>query len=337
MEEEGRDLTPDERVLRLAADQRMLVSRRQARNAGLSARQIKRRVTTGRWLRVHPEVFAVDGRAPRTWHARVMAAVLVVPDGVASHRTALYLHGVRCLRKTGVIEVSAPRGCATALAGIRVRSRRHLPAEDRAVVDGIPCTTAERALIDVAGELEHRTRLAVLEEALYSRSADRRRFVRRARACSRGRPGVRTLAETADDRGAARFRSWLEAEASQRWQEAGLVEPSWNVDVYDRAGRIGEVDAVFPGGVVVVELDGLRFHSSPAQRRQDKARDRRLVLSGRVVLRFDWKDVVERPQLVIDQIGEALEVTAGRPAMPVGPLTSGREPVEPLPAGRVSR
>jgi hypothetical protein len=322
-EEAGRDLTPDERVLRVAADQRMLVSRRQVRDAGLSARQIKRRVTTGGWLRVHRDVFAVDGRAPRTWRARVMAAVLVVPDGVASHRTALYLHGVRCLRKTGVIEVSAPRGCATALEGVRVRSRRHLPAGDRTVVDGIPCTTAERAIVDVAGELEHRTRLAVLEEALYSTSADRRRFVRRARACSRGRPGVRALAEVADDRGAARFRSWLEAEASQRWQEAGLPEPRWNVDVHDRAGRIGEIDAVFPGGVVVVELDGMKFHSSPAQRREDKGRDRRLALSGRVVLRFDWKDVVERPRLVIDQIREALEVTAGRPAIPLQPLPSG--------------
>lgn len=77
--------------------------------------------------------------------------------------------------------------------------------------------------------------------------------------------------------------------------------------VRDEAGEnIGEVDAVWVGQRVVIELDGLRFHSSPQQRRRDNRKDRRLAAAGWTVLRYTWLDVMERPEELVAEVQQAL-------------------------------
>lgn len=56
------------------------------------------------------------------------------------------------------------------------------------------------------------------------------------------------------------------------------------------AGR--PVDALV-GRFLVLQTDGFRFHSAPAQRRADIAHDRRLRLLGYTVFRYDYFEVVE--------------------------------------------
>lgn len=311
-------IDPNLAVLQLAAGQRLLISRRQCYAAGLNERQIRYRLQRKHWKQVHPHVFAVDCREPTDWEARVLAAVLSVPGAVASHRTALWLHGVRTLGRPEQIELSAPNGCREQREGVLIHQHRDLPPADTTVAAGIPVTTCARGIIDLAGTVGPVERLEMMDEAIYAEATTRSQLLHRARACRSGRAGVSQLIRALDRHGARRFRSWLEAEAARQWRAAGLPEPSWNVVVRDTRGRIGEVDALFPGGVVVVELDGLRFHSSQAQRRRDRARDRRLVLSGRVVLRFDWEDIVRRPHAVVDEIREALVAHPGPWRIPVG-------------------
>jgi hypothetical protein len=306
----GMASSPEQRIQAHAAKQLQLVTRAQAYAAGLSPRQVAYRVQTGRWKQVRRDVFAVNGRAPASWEAVVLAVVLGVPGSVASHGTALWLLGVPRLGKPDVVEISAPNGCRMQLHGVVVHQHRHLGAEDRTTVGDVPVTTGERTIIDLAGTLELGERLGVLEDAILHRAARRVVFVRRARACTVGRAGLAVLIEAAGDEGADRFRSWLEGQAARTWAAAGLPEPTWNVVLRDGRGRIGEIDAVFPGGIVTVELDGLRFHCTPAQRRKDKARDRRLALSGRLPLRFDWEDVVLRPDAMVAEIGDALRLQA---------------------------
>ena len=55
---------------------------------------------------------------------------------------------------------------------------------------------------------------------------------------------------------------------------------------------VGEVDLVVAGRVVV-ELDGLAYHSGRREFREDRRRDRELALQGYVVLRFTAEDVLE--------------------------------------------
>src|SRR5690242_16501161 len=78
-------------VARIASKQFGLVTRDQALAAGLSEDAIGRRVRSGRWVRLHPNVYRLAG-APDTWEQRILAAVLAAgPTAIASHLSAAVL------------------------------------------------------------------------------------------------------------------------------------------------------------------------------------------------------------------------------------------------------
>lgn len=298
--------SPEQQIQSRAAAQHRLISRRQAYEAGLSPRQVRYRVRTGAWQEVRPDVFQVDGRDAEGWHAVVMGAVLAVPGAVASHRTALWLADVARLGRPEEIDISAPNGRTAVLEGVVVHQHRRLDACDTRILAGIPTTTCERTIIDLAAGLCLSDRLDLVDAAICDGKARRKVLHRRAGELRRGRAGLAAvIAATAPD-AAKNFRSWLEAEADRRWAARGLPPPRWNVPLRDERGRIGIVDAVFADGLVVVELDGLRFHRTPAQRRADNERDRRLALSGRIALRYTYLDIMERPDEVVAEISAAI-------------------------------
>jgi hypothetical protein len=84
-----------------------------------------------------------------------------------------------------------------------------------------------------------------------------------------------------------RSRSPLETVARLALRAAGLA-----VDVGVVIPMVGEVDLVVAGRVVV-ELDGLAYHSGRREFREDRRRDRELALQGYVVPRFTAEDVLE--------------------------------------------
>jgi very-short-patch-repair endonuclease len=76
--------------------------------------------------------------------------------------------------------------------------------------------------------------------------------------------------------------------------------------VHDERGLIGVVDAVFTAERLVVELEGLRFHTTPEQRGNDAARFNRLGMAGWLPLRYIWLDVVRQPGAVAGELRQAL-------------------------------
>jgi predicted transcriptional regulator of viral defense system len=145
-DEEG-PRSPDGRVAALAAKQHGVVSATQLREAGLSAQAIWRRVRSQRLHRLYRGVYAVghEALAPR---GRYLAAVLACGrEALLSHRAAGAIQGL--LRSSGVIEVTAARGCKPR-AGIVVHRSRLIHRHDRDEVDGIPCTSVARTLVDLA-------------------------------------------------------------------------------------------------------------------------------------------------------------------------------------------
>jgi hypothetical protein len=294
------------RVRRTARGQHGLITHAQALAAGLSHRQIRYRVRGGSWSEPRPGVYSTTA-ALDSWEAAVLAVVLAIPGAVASHRTALWLHGIARLGKSDVIEVTVPFGYNRSLPGVRTHQSRSLAAVDQTSVRNVPTMTAARTVIDLAGQLGIADRLAVLDEAICSRAARRKVVYARALALRFGRRGVRIIIEATRPGAERNFRSWLERHAATVLAEAGLPTPRWNVTLTDRRGRIGTVDAVLgPRERIVLEFDGLRFHSTPAQRQRDVARDRRVLLTGRIPLRFTYEDVVRRPAQMIAEIREAL-------------------------------
>ncbi|WP_284328061.1 endonuclease domain-containing protein [Demequina litorisediminis] len=67
----------------------------------------------------------------------------------------------------------------------------------------------------------------------------------------------------------------------------------WQVAL-DLSGRRVVVDMVHRAAMVAVELDGDRYHSTRGARETDRARQNALVAAGFTVLRFGWRDIVER-------------------------------------------
>lgn len=303
---------PDDAVARKASRQLGLIAYWQAIALHLTDDQVRRRLARRQWRALQQSVYLING-APDGWKVRVMAACLAAGfgrDGVtvaASHATAARLHGLAGVEQPERIDVLVTANRHLRLAGVRVRRTRQLAEEDVTTVDGVPVTTGERTVLDLADADGSRTAvLRLLDNALYGKVARRKRLHERARALRKGRAGAELIVRLTAPDGKAEFRSWLERHSAGVFRTGGLPEPEWNAVLRDERGRIGEIDVVWRVARLVVELDGLRFHSTPAQRRRDARRDRRLTLAGWTVLRYTWLDVVERPDEVVTEVARAL-------------------------------
>ena len=136
----------------VAARQYGLITLGQARAAGVTEGQVRRRLATGEWRRLRPRVFVLVG-APATWEQAVLASVFGAGHGaVASHLCAAALHGFPdVLRDT--LEVTAPVGWNPKIRSLCIHRTQSLPPYDVRVVDGIPVTSYARTLVDCTGRL----------------------------------------------------------------------------------------------------------------------------------------------------------------------------------------
>jgi len=105
-----------------------------------------------------------------------------------------------------------------------------------------------------------------------------------------------------------RSRSPLETLARLALRAAGL-----HVDVAVTIPMVGEVDLVVDGRVVV-ELDGLAYHSGRREFREDRRRDRELAIQGFVVLRFTAEDVLGGTERMVATVRAALAAPRRRSA-----------------------
>src|SRR5438445_2299861 len=188
------------RLSAVAAGQYGLLTRADAKSAGLSASQLRRLVGRGVVERVAPSVFRFSA-ASRSWHQDVMAAVLDGgPQCVASHRTAAAPHDFDGFGPD-LVEVLVPMEVFHRRKNVIVHHTRSLPAIDRVRVGPIPVTSRARTLIDL-GAVTSPDRV---EEALDG--AERDRVVRRAQVDARyralrkpGRNGIGAMTQVLDRR-----------------------------------------------------------------------------------------------------------------------------------------
>ncbi|PSO52129.1 MAG: hypothetical protein BRC31_05340 [Actinobacteria bacterium QS_5_72_10] len=236
------------------------------------------------------------------------------------HRDGLaVLSGATALDRMGVTRAAAHDRTDVLLQGrgrprvpwARVHRTRHLSGSDVTVRFGPPMTTATRALVELTTVLPWADVVALLDDVVCARLASRSWANRRAWALRPGRPRVQWLIDVTEPDAEPDFRSWLERTFGDLVVDAGLPRPQWNVAVSDERGRIGVVDCRWSRSGfardLVVELEGLRFHTAPAQRRADAARFNRLT-RRHAVLRFTWEDVVRRPEETVAQVADRLRL-----------------------------
>ena len=76
--------------------------------------------------------------------------------------------------------------------------------------------------------------------------------------------------------------------------------------LFDRSGAlVAKLEFAWDPERVIVECDGLRFHTTPSQKAYDDHRQNRLILDARIVLRYGW-GALEEPDRIVGEIAEAL-------------------------------
>lgn len=293
----------DLRIWRLARAQHGVGSGAQLAELGLTRSAIGHRIRTGRLWRVHVGVFAV-GRPELTPEGRWSAAVLACGPGAAlSHSSAAALWEILDVRRGARPEVSVPTqaGRRGSRAVILHRALSLRPA-DVTIRRGIPVTSLERTLLDLARVPGDRRLKRALREAERVHRLDLERFA------SSLVDVVRSTAHTRLRRLLERYlpaasstESELEALFVELCAEHGLPLPRTQVPVGPH-----RIDFLWPDSGLAVETDGFGYHRGTVAFSEDRARDRALKAAGLEVLRFTWADVTGEPARTAAEIHDAL-------------------------------
>jgi hypothetical protein len=149
-------------LISLAAEQRGLVTSRQARTvASVTPQQLKRLSDSGVLERLHHGLYRL-ARVPHDEHLEMRVAWFAlnpdlvawqrleqeVPTGVLSHRTAAELHRLGDL-DADVVELTTTRRIRLSLPDIKIH-RGRITRDDWQIVDELPVTTPNRTIGDLA-------------------------------------------------------------------------------------------------------------------------------------------------------------------------------------------
>lgn len=266
---------------------------RQLRSAGCSARQLTSAVRSGTLVRVRRGHYALPKTDPTLVVAVRIGGVLGcvsaadrlgvwVPDDIFPHVSLV--HGASRLR--------SPRSSFRRLTvdnrdGCVLHWWPTLDAHDGATVSVID------ALAQIVRCQPRNLAVAALDSALYQKLIDARGL---RRIFNRAPRRFRRLLGDLD----ARSMSGLESIVRLMVRDAGLAcEPQVEFE------GVGHVDLVVEG-CVVIETDGRQNHEGVKEKRRDYARDAALAARGYIVLRFNYRQVMHQPEVVMAAIVGAL-------------------------------
>lgn len=243
-----------------------------------------------------------------TFDAQVMATVLACGCLAAAARgTAVAIHGL-VDRVPSTIEVVVPHGNKPkpSLPGVRVRRSRTLTPDQLVVVEGVPVTTVERAIVDLAitrSVARLRELVAAGLRAGLVTLVSMSEQLERAGRIHGARRMATALLDLDPDVAAAE--SAAEQAAFEALIAAGLPRPVRQHPVR-LAGRQFRLDLAYPTLGLAIEIDGYWWHSTPLRKAADEARQNELVLAGWTVLRFGAGTVLRNPAAFAARVGAAL-------------------------------
>jgi very-short-patch-repair endonuclease len=277
------------------------VSARQLRAAGIGRDAIGRRVRKRLLRPIHRGVYLV-GHTAAAPYAEEMAAALACGDhAVVSHRSAAAMWGFLSYPAKGDVWITVADGTDRCRPGIRIHRTRRLGPADIRRIEGVPVTSPDRTVLDIAAVVdEARLEAAVAEAHVRKLVSDA--SLRRQLSRDRGRPGcgaVGALLERAGE--PAHTKRKAERLLLRLVRRAGLPEPRANA-------RVGpyEVDLLWREQRVVVEFDSIRFHTNRRAFKRDRDRTNDLQLRGYVVLRITWVHLTREWSATEARIRQAL-------------------------------
>lgn len=251
--------------------------------------------------------------SPDTWHQRVMIGVLATGGAaLASHRCAAAVWG---LEKGRSVEVLVPKGTGARTDLARVHDTRHMRGIDVDIRSGVPTTSIERTLVDLAGVLP----LGQLARHLDKAHSDGLTTFERVhqRMCSmptRGRRGVPILRMLLEERIGtfAEDDNPFESLMAEMLDSSDLPTAERQVLVEANQRRY-YLDFAFCEYMVAIECDGLLGHGSASAQAMDLTRQNDILEQGWTLRRFTWSDVRTQPDAVLDRIRRALLANGWEP------------------------
>jgi very-short-patch-repair endonuclease len=283
----------------------------QLRTLGLTASAVRKRKATGRLHRVHRGVYSLAPSELLSARGRYMSAVLACgPGAVLSHRSAADLLDLRRTDRRR-IDVTIPGRERRRVAGIDVHRSQTLTTADFTTVDGIPCTTIPRTIVDLGAVLPTRAVERAIEQADVLEVLDYRKLDAVRKRNRHTRAAKRMASILADHTTAAPTESDLEELLLARLRQAGLPAPQRQlyIDPGDGEQPI-RADFAWRDQRLVVEADSSRYHSTRRAFEGDRRRDQRLMIAGWRVIRITWRQLRDEPQRLVALIAAALSQPA---------------------------
>jgi len=252
------------------------------------------RLGEGRWIELHLGVYRIAG-APGSWRGALLAACWAGGTrAVASHRSAAALHDLPG-RATAAAEITCPRWRRTQHQGLVVHESCALGERDTTVVDGIPVTTVERTIFDLAAVCGRLTVDLAIDNALRRNLATFDSMVAVLRRVGKqGRKGTKML------RGLLELRD-AQYEPTQSERELmlmrllgaqGLPEPERQFSIHDDQGNfIARPDLVYRELKIAMEYDSVEHHVGRAAQVRDNRRRNAMEGIGWAVLVATAEDV----------------------------------------------
>jgi very-short-patch-repair endonuclease len=273
----------DRRIAIQATGQDGIIERRQLLALGVTAAAIDHRVRTGRLIVLYRGVYAV-GHAALSERGTLRAALIAAgPTAAHSHRTAAARWKL-IPSMPPFVEVTVTRKGPRSRRGLKIHETMRPP--DVRILDSLPLTAPLRTLADLAATQSPRLLERMCAEALVLKLVTQDELD----AAGILGPGLATPTRSEFER---RFFAAL--------RRAGLPRPSSNYPI----ARY-EADFAWPDERVVVETDGWEFHGHRTAFDNDRARDAYLAAHGWVVVRVTWRQLRDRPMLVMVQLAQTL-------------------------------
>ncbi len=280
---------------------------------GLTQRQLEWATRTGRLHRLQPGVFC----ATATW-ATAGPSTRAVLLGRAvtrarrsggpyalSHVTAAALHGWPVPEPLAEqVWLTVEPGGYTRRDPRLVQQVAPLPAEDVAIVDGLPCTSAARTVADCLRHLAPQDAVVLGDAALRSRAVQPE-----AVTAALGRAWPRAVAAQhllplLD----GKRESGLESRSAVVMHQYDLPQPQTQVRIVGLDGRVvARVDFAWLEYGVVGEADGLIKYGDARSVAEEKQREARLQALGLVIVRWTARHLHGDPPLLVAQLRAAFE------------------------------
>ncbi len=277
----------------------------QAREAGYSRSVIARRVASGEWEEIERRVFRSGPAGPPPWRQRLLARAFAW-RGVASDASAGALYHL--LPEADPLSIAVSRSSRTR-SNAGARSTGALPARDLTTVDGIPCTTPARTVIDLGTCLPRDVFEDVLDLALVRHVVTPQRLAARAvELWSPRRSGCAAVLALLDVRSPeiVRARNLWEARVLRAFRALGIPDPRCNHPVFV-GGRRRYIDFAWPDQMVAVEFDGFEPHAGSRRTfDDDRVRQNDLVDDAWRVYRLTSTALTTRPRVSLRPVARAL-------------------------------